>query len=160
NKRPDISVQGIDVLVRSDTAIPVEAFDGKSIPYDEGSIDVVMFVDVLHHTTDPMILLREAARATRRAILITDHLLEGPFAFFTLRFMDWIGNARHGVALPYNYWTLAQWHRAFSELGLSITFWEKHLELYPLPADWIFGRSLHFISMIEQQKQKGNPHAE
>jgi SAM-dependent methyltransferase len=58
DKRPDISIQGIDVLVRTDAAIPVVKFDGTSIPYGEGSFDVVMLVDVLHHTVEPMILLR------------------------------------------------------------------------------------------------------
>ena len=50
-KRPDISIQGIDVHLRDGAAVPVEAFDGKSIPYGQDSFDVVMFVDVLHHTS-------------------------------------------------------------------------------------------------------------
>ena len=49
DKRPDISIRGIDVRQRNDATILVETFDGRSIPYDENSFDVVMFVDVLHH---------------------------------------------------------------------------------------------------------------
>ena len=60
SKRPDISVQGIDVQPRNRAAIHVEGFDGKSIPYGQDSFDVVMFVDVLHHTRQSIILLREA----------------------------------------------------------------------------------------------------
>ena len=159
DKRPDISIHGIDVRLRNDAAIPAEAFDGKSIPYGQGSFDVVMFVDVLHHTSEPMILLREAIRAARQVILIKDHLVEGTFAYSTLRFMDWVGNARHGVALPYNYWTPAQWHRAFDKLGLNINSWEWNLKLYPFPGDLIFGRSLHFIAGLRMPAQKRNPHA-
>lgn len=159
DKRPDISIQGIDVRLRNDAAIPAEAFDGKSIPYGQGSFDVVMFVDVLHHTSEPMILLREAIRAARQTILIKDHLVEGTFAYSTLRFMDWVGNARHGVALPYNYWTPAEWHRAFDKLGLNINSWEWNLKLYPFPADLIFGRFLHFIAGLRMPAQKRNPHA-
>jgi hypothetical protein len=118
-----------------------------------------MFIDVLHHTTEPMILLREAVRATRQAILIKDHLVEGTFAYSTLRFMDWVGNARHNVALPCNYWTLAEWHRAFDKLGLNINYWEWNLKLYPFLADLIFGRSLHFIARLGMPTQKRNPHA-
>ena len=62
--------------------------------------------------------------------------------------MDWIGNARHGVSLPYSYWTLAKWHGVFDELRLNITFWESNLRLYPFPADLILGRSLHFIALL------------
>ena len=149
SKRPDISIQGIDVQLRNRAAIHVERFDGKSIPYGQDSFDVVMFVDVLHHTRQPIILLREAVRTAQRAILIKDHLLKGAFAYSTLRFMDWVGNARHGVALPYNYWTMAEWRRAFSKLGLAVTFWDESLKLYPFPADLILDRSLHFIAKLE-----------
>jgi SAM-dependent methyltransferase len=147
-KRPDISIRGIDVLQRNDAVIPIDTFDGKSIPYGEDSFDVVMFVDVLHHASQPMTLLREAVRVARHAIVIKDHLAEGSLAHLTLRVMDWVGNARHGVALPYDYWSLAKWHRVFDRLGLRINSWESNLKLYPLPADLILGRSLHFIALL------------
>jgi SAM-dependent methyltransferase len=148
DKRPDISIRGIDVRQRSDAAMLVETFDGKSIPYGESSFDIVMFVDVLHHAEEPMTLLGEAIRVARQAIVIKDHLLEGTLAYSTLRFMDWVGNARYGVALPYNYWMLSKWRRVFDKLGLNINFWESDLKLYPFPADLILGRSLHFIVLL------------
>jgi methylase of polypeptide subunit release factors len=39
--RPDIRVEGIDVLVRPATKIPVQAFGGQFIPFEENSFDVV-----------------------------------------------------------------------------------------------------------------------
>jgi ubiquinone/menaquinone biosynthesis C-methylase UbiE len=80
-KRPDIAIRGVDVFIRESTHVPVEAFDGKIIPYPDGSFDAVMFVDVLHHTEDPIILLREATRVGRR-IIIKDHLLNLNNALF------------------------------------------------------------------------------
>jgi SAM-dependent methyltransferase len=148
DKRPDISISGIDVRQRNDSTILVETFDGKSIPHREDSFDVVMFVDVLHHTDQPMTLLREAVRVARQAILVKDHVAEGAFAYSTLRIMDWVGNARHGIPLPYNYWTRAKWHRVFDKLQLNISFWESDLRLYPFPTDLILGRSLHFIVLL------------
>ena len=150
-KRPDISIRGIDVRQRNDAVMPIDTFDGKSIPHGEGSFDVVMFVDVLHHASQPMTLLREAVRVARQAIVIKDHLAEGSLAHLTLRVMDWVGNARHGVALPYNYWSFAKWHRVFDKLGLRINSWESNLKLYPLPADLLLGRSLHFIALLGKQ---------
>jgi SAM-dependent methyltransferase len=147
-KRPDISIRGIDVRQRNDAVMPVDTFDGKSIPYGGGSVDVVMFVDVLHHASQPMTLLREAVRVSRQAIVIKDHIAEGSLDHLTLQVMDWVGNARHGVALPYNYWSFEKWHRAFDKLGLSINSWESNLKLYPLPVDLILGRSLHFIALL------------
>jgi hypothetical protein len=62
--------------------------------------------------------------------------------------MDGVGNARFGVALPYNYWTHAQWQAAFRDLHLEIEVWQSRLGLYPAWADWLFGRSLHFIARL------------
>jgi SAM-dependent methyltransferase len=151
-QRPDVQVRGIDVLIRGQTHIPVEPFDGQTIPYAHGSFDVVLFVDVLHHTTDPMVLLREAARVARQAVVLKDHTANGMLAGPTLRFMDHVGNARHGVALPYNYWPRQRWLDAFRQLGLTVAVWKKDLGLYPWPASWAFGRSLHFVARLERAR--------
>jgi SAM-dependent methyltransferase len=148
-QRPDVNISGVDVLVRQDTLIPIEEFDGQMLPYAEKSFDAVLFVDVLHHTPAPMILLREAVRVARQFIIIKDHLRDDLLADSTLRFMDWIGNARHSVALPYNYWAGQQWFEAFSELGLTINAWGTNLGLYSKPFCWFFERKLHFIAQLD-----------
>jgi SAM-dependent methyltransferase len=142
--RPDVEVVGIDVLVRPSTHIPVTAFDGGTIPFDDGSFDAVTFVDVLHHTADPMVLLREAARVAP-VLVIKDHLADGFLARPTLRSMDWVGNARFGVALPYNYWDSSRWRQAFGDLGLTLDEWWTALGLYPRPLRWAFDRRLHVL---------------
>ncbi len=147
--RPDISLRGIDVLVRELTHIPVDRFNGKTIPCDDASFDGVLFVDVLHHSTDPMSLLREGLRVARKSIFIKDHLRDGLFADLTLRVMDRIGNARHSVSLPYNYWPKRRWHEAFETLGLRIAEWTTQLGIYPWPASWVFERSLHFVARLD-----------
>ncbi len=148
DERGDLSIRGIDVLVRPGSHIPVIPFDGSSIPFADASFDVVMLVDVLHHTDDPTALLREAWRVARRALVIKDHLLQGSLAGATLRFMDWVGNARYGVALPYDYWPPEKWREAFAELRLTGD-WLCSLGLYPWPASWVFDRSLHFVACLE-----------
>jgi len=148
--RPDLKLQGIDVLVRAQTQIPVTAFDGTTLPFDDQSFDAVMFMDVLHHTTDPMNLLREARRVTSQNIIIKDHTVAGVIGRPLLHFMDWVGNARHGVASPGNYWTLPQWNQAFAELGLSPTVWKRELSLYPWWANWLFGHQLHFMTALSK----------
>jgi SAM-dependent methyltransferase len=142
-RRTDIDLRGLDVQVRKHTHIPVERFDGEVIPYNDASFDGVMFVDVLHHTHDPMVLLREAMRVARQAIVIKDHTLDGLLAGPILRAMDWVGNSRYDVSLPYNYWTKQKWLQAFDALGIEIGSWTTQLKLYPWPASCLFDRSLH-----------------
>jgi SAM-dependent methyltransferase len=147
-QRPDLTIEGIEVLTRPNAHIPVKSYDGATLPYPDRSFDVVMFVDVLHHTLDPLALLREAARVGKM-IVLKDHMREGFLANTTLRFMDWFGNAHFGVVLPYNYWSKAQWTAALDALGLNASHVRQSLGLYPAPASWIFDRRLQFVARIE-----------
>jgi SAM-dependent methyltransferase len=149
-KRPDLTFRGLEVLPRQHTHIPVEMFDGSGIPFEDRSFDAVLFSDVLHHTVDPAALLREACRVTRRHLLLKDHYLKGIAASQRLRFMDWVGNARFGVALPYNYWGESRWREAWQQLGLQVEELITDLRLYPDPADWIFGAQLHFVARLRK----------
>lgn len=148
-KRVDVHIMGLDVLIRSQHYIPVTQFNGYTIPHNDASFDVVMFVDVLHHTENPMILLHEAVRVASRMILIKDHIVDAAFAAPTLRLMDRIGNARYRISLPYNYWSRRRWFEAFQQLGLDVAVWKKDLRLYPVLLDLVFGRSLHFIARLD-----------
>ena len=145
-EKPNVVITGIDVLVRDHTHIPVVKFDGTTIPFPDRSFDTVVFVDVLHHTNDPVWLLREATRVARNTIVIKDHTLDGFAAGPTLRFMDRIGNRRYNVALPFSYWPKQEWLNVFEALGLTLRTWKSKLDLYPRYVDWFVGRSLHFIA--------------
>jgi SAM-dependent methyltransferase len=152
--RPDLQITGIDVLVRPGARIPVVAFDGRHISQPDRSVDVCMFIDVLHHSDEPEALLREARRVTRRLILIKDHNCGGWFSGMELRFMDRVGNARYGVHLPHNYLSRRQWDEMFRRLDLQTEQWVPSLGLYGWAGDWLFGRSLHFIAALSAREDK------
>ena len=145
---PQTEFRGIDVLVRPETRIPVEPFDGSSIPLEDDSVDTVMLVDVLHHTEQPEVLLQEARRVARNSIVIKDHTDDGFLSNATLRFMDWVGNARHGVALPYAYLARSDWVALLKSVDLHVESWNGSPRMYGLPADLVFGRSLHFVAKL------------
>ncbi len=143
--RPDATIRGADVLARPKTHVPVDVFDGRTLPYADRSFDAVMIVDVLHHTGDPAALLREARRVCRGVVILKDHLADPWLAVWRLRLMDVVGNARHGVALTYNYWKREEWRAAFRQVGLAEGSWEERLALYPAAVRWLFEDSLHFL---------------
>jgi len=148
--RPDLTIRGVDVLARAESHIPVTLFDGTTIPHKDREFDAAMMVDVLHHASQQERLLSEMRRVVKRAIVIKDHVVQGPLARPTLALMDWVGNARYGVSLPYSYWTATQWERAFADLQLTVAERRTSLGLYPWPASMIFGRRLHFIARLER----------
>lgn len=148
--RPGLFIQGADLFVRPDATIPVAVFDGAHLPFQSGEFDIVLFADVLHHTLDPRILLREAARVARTGVAIKDHLKQGILPFATLALMDWVSNANKGVTLPYNYWRPEQWDAAFQELGLKPVVWDTKLGLYRAPFNVFFERSLHFLALLQK----------
>lgn len=147
--RPDVRIEGIDVLVRPGTAIPVHEYDGAHIPFENNTFDAAMVIDVLHHTDDPAAVLAEIARVAPR-VIIKDHLRDGIVAGPTLRFMDWVGNAAHGVRLPYNYLSHHEWQKIWSHLQLGTSAFATRLGLYPRPFSWLFDRGLHFVVILSR----------
>ena len=150
--RPDISIQGVEFLVRPGCKIACRAFDGSSLPFPDASFDVCVFVDVLHHTQDLAVLLREAVRVSRSFVQLKDHLDETFLDDVTLRFMDWVGNRPHGVVLTYNYQSRKEWAEHFSKCGLEEVSWTTQVPLYPPPFSLLVGRGLHFVSLLRKRE--------
>ncbi len=141
-------VKGIDILVRQATKIPVTEFNGFDIPYDDQSFDYAILIDVLHHSDDPLRLMAEASRVARKGVIIKDHLRRGIISEWLLRLMDWVGNARHGVVLPYHYFNSSEWQQSFEQLNLEAQVWDDDCQLYGAPLEWLFGGKLHFIAKM------------
>ena len=136
-------VQGVDVFVRSEVAVPIMEFDGTKLPCPDKSWDYVIAVDVLHHADNQKALLREMLRVARRAVLIKDHLCESGFDHWLLRKMDGVGNDRHGVPVPAKYLSRRQWEELFQQEGAVVASFSERIKLYPWPISMIFGRRLH-----------------
>ncbi|MFA5933016.1 MAG: class I SAM-dependent methyltransferase [Microgenomates group bacterium] len=149
-KRSTLEIQGLEVFKRNKCLIPCKYFNGKKIPYKNNSFDLCMMVDVLHHTTDINVLLKEAQRVTKRYILIKDHIYSNKFEFYILKVMDWVGNKPYGVKLVYNYQRDKEWKELFKLNKLNILKWQNNLPLYIFPFNLLFGRKMHVLILLEK----------
>lgn len=148
--RPELIFSGVDVYIRPKTFIPVVKYDGDRLPFDDDSFDAVITVDVLHHCDDPVAVLKECARVSKRFVIIKDHVSNSVYDEKILAFMDWVGNSAHGVVLPYNYLSTSDWASAFDKAGLKSMHNAKQLNLYPMPLDIVFGGSLHCLHLLSK----------
>jgi hypothetical protein len=81
-------------------------------------------------------------------VIIKDHRRDGLLAGPTLRVMDWVGNAHHGVRLPYNYLSEREWRGAFAAAGLTPDVWRQRLGIHSALLDPVVGRGLHFLARL------------
>lgn len=106
-------------------------FDGRHLPFEDQSFDVVMFSDVLHHVPPALRsdLMRSAGRVGRH-VVVKDHFEYGWWSRQALRAMDWVGNAGYGVSIPERYFDQAAWQQQCHDAGLRVQRLDIGLALY------------------------------
>jgi SAM-dependent methyltransferase len=143
-----VQVLGLERVKRGGEAIPVEEYDGKTIPYPDGSFDAVIVADVLHHEEDPHRLIGECSRVSRRLLIIKDHKVEGPLAQQRISLLDWAANAPYGVPCLYRYNTPAQWEQWKQRHALTTDAEFRSLRLYPFPYNLVFTGKLQYLGVF------------
>lgn len=112
----------------------VKLEDPLRTPFDDDSFDAVLLLFVLHHVAawdGQEALLREAARVSRRRlILIEDTPLSRADRAFNVGW-DWALNLRHGVPKPFTFRTVEGWRSAFRRVGLVERASETYRPLWP-----------------------------
>ncbi len=156
DRRPDVTFHAIDTKLWPDRVIDVTEFDGSRIPFPDGSFDVCLISDVLHHCLNALELLQEMVRVTRGYIVIKDHIADSAFDYQVLKLMDWIGNRGHDVPLTYDYWPWKRWQDTFAGLGLEIQDVRNKLGLYSMPLTLLVDRNLHFIAVLKVSARAAN----
>ena len=145
----EVRFSGLERSVREGTPIPVVEYDGVTMPYQDGSFDIVILADVLHHEVEPDRLIAESVRVARRLLVIKDHKLEGPFAQWRVSFIDWAANAPYGVPCRYEYKTLAEWRASHERRGLTVDRELTTMQLYPVGLNLLFGRRLQYLAVLK-----------
>lgn len=143
-----VDVRGLERVKRGGEAIPVDAYDGVTIPSPDGSFDAVILADVLHHEADPHRLISECARVSRRLLVIKDHKVEGPLARQRISLLDWAANAPYGVPCLYRYNTADEWSQWKRRHDLRPEAELHALRLYPFPYNLVFTSRLQYMGVF------------
>ncbi len=118
-KNRGFSVVPLDV---TDSSLTPEVrpvlYDGRTMPFADGTFDVALLLTVLHHTPDPERILIEAARVARRIIVIEDIYHNRAQRYLTY-VMDSLVNLEF-AGHPHNNKADSEWRTLFAKLGMRI----------------------------------------
>ncbi|QUR68064.1 class I SAM-dependent methyltransferase [Mycobacterium spongiae] len=72
-----VESSGVDVKDSRQVKIAFEHFDGTSISQPDKAFDHVVLSEVLHHSHDPLALIKECHRVARRSIIVFEDMPDG-----------------------------------------------------------------------------------
>jgi SAM-dependent methyltransferase len=110
----------VDVKRRSHVVLEPLLYDGERLPFDDASVDLCYAVDAVHHAADPLRLLRDMARVSRRFIALKDHRYESAGGAWVLRLLDEIGNRRFAIGSPGHYQRGFTWFDLLRSEGFGL----------------------------------------
>lgn len=113
-------IVGIDIVDKRVFQIPFFLFDGKKIPFPDDFFDTVLISFVLHHTENPITILKEAKRVGKQIIIFED-LINHPLAKIRCFFhwLVWNLNSKNGFS-RFNFFSEKKWEDIFKNLNLKL----------------------------------------
>lgn len=125
----NFSVTSMDIKNLSYTrAISPIIYNGINFPFKDNSFDVSLLLTVLHHTKNPINIIKEAKRVSKKIIIIEDvydnnfqkHLTFFTDSLFNLEFIDHPHNNKNEI----------EWENIFQDLNLEIISRRKDKVLF------------------------------
>jgi ubiquinone/menaquinone biosynthesis C-methylase UbiE len=93
-------------------------YDGKRIPFPTNHFDVSLLIYVLHHCKDPLYLLKEVRRVSRRIVII-ENIYNNPIEKYLTYFWDSLVNLEF-INHPHSNKTDKEWIEVYQGMGLRI----------------------------------------
>ena len=121
---------GVDVQDVRTVKIPFKITDGKSLSFPENSFDVVLINYVLHHSEDPISVLKEAKRVARDKIVIYEDLPEDILSKLICQLHGISFDNFFGNPTKTSFKSEREWEKIFKELRLNIIF-KKRINNFP-----------------------------
>ncbi|MDD5696787.1 MAG: class I SAM-dependent methyltransferase [Candidatus Pacebacteria bacterium] len=129
----DAGLVGVDIVDNRVENISFELYNGQDLSFfNNDSFDVVLASYVLHHTENPLELLKELVRVARDVIIVYETPADGIFYRAACRI--------HGTSFARffqrnsvkgRFFTTEEWRRIFEEKGLKIVK-EQKVNSFPL----------------------------
>jgi len=133
NNELDCAGYGCDVVDPPMDIARFVRFDGTRLPYKDLSFDVALIVFVLHHADDPGVLLREASRVARRAVIVVEDTprsgVEERWGHMHIRSFA----ARHGIPWHGRVRREDEWRQVFQFCGMDVLQVERLRRFERLP---------------------------
>jgi len=137
-RRAGYNIGGLDIRDSAyNPTLKAQIYDGINMPYDDKAYDIALLSTMLHHTPDPDHILQEAARITRRLIIIED-VYDGPvMEWLTKRFDSLMNLEFHGH--PHSNRRDEHWRESFTAMTLTLTA----AHIYPVAG--IFRQAVYIL---------------
>lgn len=144
----DAKVTGVDIIDYKDNDIDIHIFDGKKLPFDDGSFDVVFAAFVLHHDKRHASLVKEMRRVSRKTVIVYEDAYFTPWQWLFVCFNDLFSNMVIGsikalkrtgslgiikMPLPFTFRSIDGWCDFFEAADLRVESVEvRHMSIRPL----------------------------
>lgn len=113
------AVRGVDVANHTlNRALEIDVYDGLTMDYTDKQFDIALLLTVLHHTSDPLLVLKETARVATGIIIIEDVYGNKLQQYLTYA-MDTLVNLGHS-SMTYQNKADKEWLATFKELNLQL----------------------------------------
>ncbi len=119
NKKVDITL--LDITDEyNQTDLKVKVYDGERVPFKKNYFDAVLLIYVLHHSDNPDLTLREAARVSKNKVLILEDVANNRLQYWVTVFWDTVVNLIWKVNWLPNFKSEKYWENSFKKLGLKL----------------------------------------
>ena len=123
-KQLDKEVVLVDVIDYNNTDLPLILYNPEDkLPLADNEVDTTILYTVLHHSIDPMHLLEEATRVTKKRLIIKEAYIEKEINRITNSFVDWFYNRVIGdedITIPLNFLKLQGWEKILKSHGFDV----------------------------------------
>lgn len=111
-----ISADMLDCSLHPEVRVNIVPANG--LPFSDEQFDVCILHVTLHHSQEPQLLLKEAARVARR-VVVGEELVNSAAGKLLLSAYDRVANVSFGDE-PHNNFSDQMWRKFFSDAGLTV----------------------------------------